>query len=78
MDPVHLGIPSASKGEATILPATGEALRRTGKGELGKNWWIGVSCGGKMLCLFVELLKRFEGPDLRWFKFTVEDFTRVP
>jgi hypothetical protein len=37
MDSVHLGIPSTSKGQATILPATGEALRRIGKGELDKN-----------------------------------------
>jgi hypothetical protein len=52
-------------------------------GELERGNWIKI--GGSVYLVdercsvpVVELLKRFEGPDLRWFKFKVEDFTRVP
>lgn len=57
--------------------------RRLGKllGELERGSWIRI--GGSVYLVdercsvpVVELLKRFEGPDLRWFKFKVEDFTR--
>jgi hypothetical protein len=51
-------------------------------GELERGSWIRI--GGSVYLVeerysgpVVELLKRFEGPDPRWFKFRVEDFTRV-
>jgi hypothetical protein len=50
--------------------------------ELKRESWIRI--GGSVYLVeekysrsIVELLKRFEGPDLRWFKFRVENFTCV-
>jgi virulence-associated protein VapD len=52
-------------------------------GKLERESWVRI--GGSVYLVeekcsrsIVELLKRFEGPDLRWFKFRVEsDCTRV-